>query len=452
MLSKTVLLSPLPSFLCDKNRLRSWLGEVTGVRQVHLVATPRQKQASKQPQEMTVNQPKEVDDEDDDNDRPAASLVTTTHPDGAVKIIMAIRHVQQQLLQSANGNTDDNKADVVAATTSPASIKPISAHWVPGQPNIPLPPPSLDAALGESLGKRLWAAYERLSKGQSLDTRLSTGDSGQPNENTAPTSTADPDDVVDEGEDPLTSPAVLEAVRQFRASLETQQGSKAVRRKELVQASLDRILPRVRQEMAQQKAAVPMPPPPLPGNLPPPPPPLGNLPPPPLPPGGLPPPPPPNGLPPPPLPPGGLPPPPLPPGAPPLPTGGPPPPLPPPPLPPGGLPQPPLPPPPLPSEGDEPPSKRVKTSPSETAATPLDLSQSFPMFAAHLQDTVRNYCRQQISHYVGEADEALVDFVMSHITNPELAIRTYMADLTEVLEDEAPKFMQELLHYVQTLQ
>ena len=54
--------------------------------------------------------------------------------------------------------------------------------------------------------------------------------------------------------------------------------------------------------------------------------------------------------------------------------------------------------------------------------------------------------------YVGEADDALLDFIMQHISNPTVKIESYMAELQEVLEDDAPKFMQELLDYAQSLQ
>ena len=392
-LSKTILLQDLPEFLCDKNRLRTWLGEVTSVRHIHLVKQPSSS---------------------------SSSLVTLTHPDGAVKLVIAIRYVRQQLQQNDN---NDNK--------------PVAAHWVPSQPHVPLPPPALDPTIGETLGKRMWQAYQRLSAGQALDPQQQQPVEAPAAEAPSTTNHHNADEGFDDAEDPLTSPAVLEGVRQFRLSLEAQQGSKAVRRKELVQANLDRILPRVRADMERGPpvGGPPPPPPPVMGG--PPPPPLGNLPPPPMP----------MGLPPPPMPTGGLPPPPLagnlPP--PPMPMGLPPPPLsvggPPPPLPPGA-------PPPPPQPTEEPPAKKQKT----TATIPLDITLPFPVFAAQQTTVVQAFIKQRMQHYLGEADDALVQFTMDNIQKATVPMQSYMADLHEVLEEDATKLMQELLDYVQSLQ
>eukprot|EP00977_Amphora_coffeiformis_P008298 scaffold1878_cov170-Amphora_coffeaeformis.AAC.11 len=368
-LSKTILLQDVPDFLADKHRLRTWLGEVTAVRQIHIVkkkpTTTSDDDATQTPGSSTSS----------------TSLVTLTHPDGAVKLVIAIRYVRQQLLQQQQDSPDTKDGN---------PKKFVAAHWVPSQPHVPLPPPALDPTIGETLGKRMWAAYQRLSTGRDLDPQQQQPQ--QPSNEATEPSAADTnhnnfDEGVDDAEDPLTSPAVLEAVRQFRESLEAQQGSKAVRRKELVQTHLDKILPRVRADMEQQRGPPPMggpPPPPMMGGGPPPPPPpphLGNLPPPPMP-TGLPPPPMPTGGPPP-LP-GNLPPPPLP-------TGGPPPPL------PGGAP---LPPPPLPT--DEPPAKKQKT-----ASIPLDVTQPFPAFSSSQTTAVQAFIKQRMEHYLGEADDAL---------------------------------------------
>ena len=372
-----------------------------------------------------------------------------THPDGAVKLVIAIRYVRQQLLQQQGGgssttptadNEENKKKNIVAA------------HWVPSQPHVPLPPPALDPTIGETLGKRMWAAYQRLSSGRDLDPHQQQTQHQQSNEVSGPSPATDNqhsniDEGVDDTEDPLTSPAVLEAVRQFRASLEAQQGSKAVRRKELVQAHLEKVLPRVRADMEQQQQRGPPmggPPPPaaappprqhtMGGGPPPPlpPPHLGNLPPPPIP-TGLPPSPMPTGAPPPPPPPpppGNLPPPPLP-------TGGPPPP------PPGGAAPPPLP----TTTTEEPPTKKQKT-----ASIPLDVTQPFPAFSSAQTTAVQAFIKQRMEHYLGEADEALVQFTLENIQKPTVPLQSYMADLQEVLEEDAIKLMQEILDHVQSLQ
>lgn len=411
-LSKTVLLQNLPDFLCDKGRLHTWLGAVTGVRQIHIIKKH--------------------------DDKPKSSLVTTIHPDGAVKLVVSIRYVRQQLLNDDDNNNNNNNNSGGESgsedTKQDAAKKILAGHWVPTQPHVPLPPPALDPVLAETLGKRMWSTYQRLSSGQALDPQQQQDQQGSSNENEAPTSSFtnanknnNMDEGVDDTEDPLTTPAVLEAVRQFRASLEEKQGSKAVRRKELVKSSLDRILPRVREEMerAPPPASPQMmggggghPPPAAPGNLPPPPMPTG-LPPPPMPTGGPPPP-----------PPGNLPPPPMP-------TGGPPPPL-----PAGGLPPP-------PSHDEAPPAKRARTAAS---SIPLDVSQPFPAFAADQTAAVQAFIKERMQHYLGEADDALVQFTMDNIQKPTVPMQDYMADLQEVLEEDATRLMQELLDHVQSLQ
>jgi hypothetical protein len=395
-LSKTILLSPLPAFLCDKQKLRSWLVEVTGVRQVHMVNAIKKKGSFT----TTAAVPPK---EGEDAPPPAAGLVTLMHADGAVKLVVAIRYVRQELLQEAQA-ADDGDKDIPVVVPW--------AHWVPAQPQVPLPPPSLDPTVAETLGKRMLEAYRKLAKGQDLQHQPQTSSSS---ETGAPTESMNADgDGGDAGDDPLSSPAVWEAVRQFRHNLEHQQGSKAVRRKELIQASLERLLPRIREHGGDVLAgAVPSlhgGPPPLPlGGLPPPmphggPPPLpGNLPPPPA-----------HGLPPPHMPVGA---PPMPPAAPPLPPG----------------------PPPV---VEEPPAKRLKPS--------VDLGQAFPTFGAQHEAAVRQYVGQQIQQFLGELEESMVDFILEHVRSGKV-IQSWMPDLTEVLEEDANRFVQQLIDFVQSL-
>ena len=83
----------------------------------------------------------------------------------------------------------------------------------------------------------------------------------------------------------------------------------------------------------------------------------------------------------------------------------------------------------------------------------MDLSQPFPAYNTQQHEAaVRTYCRDQIARHVGEADDALVTFVLQHISNPTTPMAAYMADLQEVLEDDAPQFMRELLAFVQQLE
>ena len=418
--SKTVLLHNLPPFLShDKNVVRRWLSEIIAVRHVHLVSAVEK--AVKTEAEETDGDKKEGEHEEENNDkgsgstpiqRPAASLVTLTHPDGAVKLLGALRW--------AASNAND---------ASPAI--PVQAHWVPAAPNVPLPPPTLDPAVAETLAQRLVAGYQRLKAGAG-NTNSTTTTNDAANTTAANVDAVDDDD---EEEDPLQSAAVLAAVRQFRANLEAQQGSKAVRRKELVQASLDRILPRVRQNMAREVVSGVPPPSGLPPGTLPPQPGAGGLPlPGGVPPGGLPPPPPPGAatLPPPPLPGSGTLPPPPPPE-----TGTLPPPPPPLPTPPRGAP-------PLPPDATVPPAKRAKTTPT------LDTTQPFPIVATAQQTALRTYAAERLRHYLGGTeDEALSDFLWQNLSDATKPVASYLPELREVLEDDASALLQELYSFAQ---
>jgi hypothetical protein len=198
-----------------------------------------------------------------------------SHQDAAMRVLCAVRAFVQAEKQKQQEQNHE--------------FKGLGVHAVPSNPDLPLPPAMLDETTLQALVENLSVALERIKEAQSK----SAGNNEDDNiEDTMPISSGGGDadggpDEDDEEEDPLTSPAVLALVRKFREDLQKQQGSKAVRRQQLVAKKLAETLPRIRQSIRQeqeQQRALPPPPPPPPGLLnppPPPPPPSDGLPPPP---------------------------------------------------------------------------------------------------------------------------------------------------------------------------
>jgi hypothetical protein len=391
--------------------------------------------------------PEQEEDEDEEENGPKepeevmrTALLTMSHADGALKVVTAFRQFQTEFLAKL---TDDD--------TQKEMIQKFQVHLVPTHPDIPVPPAMMDPTTVQVLGDRLVSSFP---------------DPHRPTPVVAPVTVKEPvirgpdsDEEQDdeEEEDPLTAPAVLAAVREFRRKLARQQGGKATRRQELVKSKMEYWKPIVRQRM-------------LAGGMPPPGAPPSQLPPPPLP--GAPPPP--SQLPPPPLPgapmAGQLAPPPLP-GAPPShsqlppPTlpGAPPPPLgnrlPPPPLP-GNLPPPGQLPPQIaaprgvsnlpawmtqqqqpPSEGSEPPTKRTKTD--DWQSQPLSIP-------AEAQTPFRDFVATQIQQLLGEAEISLVDFVCQQVQEHK-TVTQLLPELQDVLEEDAFGFCERLYEKVQEL-
>ena len=217
-----------------------------------------------------------------------------SHADAALKVITAFRHFHQKL-KDETGNDDTTEQE------QSSSYLTFAAHAVPSNPDIPLPPALMDRETVTVLGTKLYEAFQEARETGGKETEammVSSANRNSNNNNNAGTSTTITDenknvtdtttvdagdDVMmdDDGADPLTSPAVLEAVRQFREQLTVQQGSKAVRRQQLVQEALERALPTVRQRVREERqrgaaAADSAPPPPPPGAAPLPPPPAAE--------------------------------------------------------------------------------------------------------------------------------------------------------------------------------
>ncbi|KAL7572510.1 hypothetical protein ACA910_000334 [Epithemia clementina (nom. ined.)] len=502
-LSKTILLTNLPDLLQDKNRLRSFLVEVTGVRHI-LICSPKALQGKRKQQSLgnssnasntsnrntgdlfsllklfirnQDNLPVKEEEDEGQKERQehqavmaTHALVTCGHADGAMKLVSALRQFwAKRKAKLGESSVENNDANTLES----------GAHWVPVQPNLPLPPPTsfpdYTPDLVENLCQKLEASYESLSNSsQSNQNSQNTGggndNSNGNSSNTIPnTSSTGPigDDAGGDGEeeDPLQNPIVLEAVRQFRQSLEQQQGHKAVRRKELVMKKLEAAMERLRQHppSAVDGYATGGPPPPHmgiglpplpPGGLPPPMPPLppmdmagGLLPPPPM----MPPPPPPLGghLPPPP-PRHDLPPPPTPAGPPLQPPSQAPPPMsaPPPTTGPRGVSN-------LPAwmtqqqqqlqQQQQQPPQGTTSAPNATSSSDVEPPTKRPRTEEGSNVDLKQWIAKEIQQLLGEPEASLVDFIYEHATNHEARpIQDLRPELQDVLEEDAPAFLQKL--------
>ena len=522
-LSKTVLLTNLPELFHEKSRLRTWLVEVVGVRHIHMCSPqalqrrdnhhpekPSTTASSLKPKtrdlfsllkldigaEETVSSVtvKKEDESQDKNKRETVgsvpvlathALVTCAHADGAMKLVSAMRQFWTQ--RNSNQNTND-------------SVGRTAVHWVPVQPNLPLPPPTsfpdYTPELVDSLCEKLQVSYEHLLSSSSGDPSQLGGPNASNNPADTTTTTAANSSGITMGEDggdgeeedPLQNPAVLSAVRQFRQSLEQQQGHKAVRRKELVMNKLEAAMERLRQQPPPGPPGGEGPlqgqPPPFAGGPPPPPmmgPPPSMPPPPPVGGGGGELPPPPHGgtLPPPPH--GGAPPMPPPPmhDLPPPPTsaaagGGM---LPPPPpnmAAPPSLPFPPppnteqLPQPPLPPPQGAPPQQG--TGPRGVSNLPAWMTQASTTTAAAASEAgavqpppakrskveqvgdLKEWIAKEIQQLLGEPEASLVDFIYNHATkHADRPMADLRPELQDVLEEDAPAFLDKLQEQVNQL-
>lgn len=226
------------------------------------------------------------------------ALVTLSHPDVAVKFVASFKEFSRRLDDRYNA---------------------MQAYMVPSSPDVPLPPPILDAEASNVLGEKLWNNFVSLEGADEPDGNARNKMGGyihklEEVDNGGETINGDHIDgediridvtkvaaaaggAFDPDEDPLSAPHVLEAVKAFRRKLAETQTTDQKRRIEIVARKLDEMRPKiqaiVKQEKLQQRQ--PQPPPLPPGGLP-----LPNMdpssaPPPPV---GLPPPPP-TGLPPP---------------------------------------------------------------------------------------------------------------------------------------------------------
>mmetsp|Transcript_12576 Transcript_12576/g.30432 ORF Transcript_12576/g.30432 Transcript_12576/m.30432 type:complete len:494 (-) Transcript_12576:77-1558(-) len=295
----TVLVTGLPSFLHSFRSLRQWIFPCGTMRTVIFYPRPPRIDT-----DDSVNEKKK----EETAPKKVTALVTLSHPDVAVKFVASFKDFSTRLDERYNA---------------------MQAYMVPTSPDVPLPPPVLDAEATKILGEKLWQNFVSL-EGSDGDgnvrnkiganvTKLEQDSHGKDGEGDGHGTGGNGDEIridvtkvaaaaggaYDPDEDPLNAPHVLEAVKAFRRKLTETQSTDQKRRIEIVARKLEEMRPKiqaiVKQEKEQQRQAAEggPPPPPLPTGLPVPPPgDLSSAPPPP--PAGLPPPPP-SGLPPPPM-------------------------------------------------------------------------------------------------------------------------------------------------------
>lgn len=265
-----LLLTNVPECLRGSRQLRGWLqaGSGGGVRSVVLIPQsqqPSQSQAA-QSSSSSSNPAAEEQDAAGPNVQPnsVTALVTLAHADAALKVLTAFRRFQQKLREAASDDDDESSSN---------KFSKFAAHAVPGDPDVPLPPAVMDRETVTVLGDKLYGAFRQFERGRqdAVGGTAATNNSAAAaaaatstgNENrsaTATTATAGNLQAAagggDDGDDdPLESPAIQEAVRQFRAQLQLQQGSKATRRQQLVREAISKALPVVRQRVRQERAS-----------------------------------------------------------------------------------------------------------------------------------------------------------------------------------------------------
>jgi hypothetical protein len=361
-LPTTVLLTTVAPCLRTSGALREWLGHGGGY-------VPRSLQCVGDP------------------NGPGTALVTLPHAEAAAKLVAAIRH----------NHTDSHNH--------------IGAHLVPVNPDIPLPPALVDPETTQTLAQALRDSLHKITRyGPSTDVTTPalapTLPERTPDASLRPAVEphADPED-----EDPLTSPAVLNAVKAFRDQLEVQQGTKATRRKALVAQTLAQVLPAMRLRRQQEPSVTHAPTPtPLPPAAIVPTPTTTTLPVPP--------------------------PPPLPAQTPPAPRGV------------SNLPawmtqanlsaEPPT-----ASATEPPPSKRPK----------LDTAQPFPALPPAAHAPLRDFVTAQIQHYLGEAETSLIELIVQFVLRPDGEPAQGLLPELDVLEDDAHALLQALWDHTQHL-
>ena len=325
-----------------------------------------------------------------------SALLTMSHADAALKVITAFRHFHQKL---KDGGQDDEYLS-------------FAAHSVPTSPDIPLPPAVMDKETIMVLGDKLYEAFQQLKEGNETDHQANANLSTINDNNSAAKTTSmdenssnirnssTAEDGGDEGDDPLTTPTILEAVRKFREQLSLQQGSKAIRRQQLVKEAIEKALPVVRQRLQEERAAtnaapvIPgLPPPPDAGlPLPPPPPALPAL----------------DG--------------------------------------PRGVSN-------KPAWMTQQQQSQDATEEPHAKKVKVDLSDSplvFSAVRAEFVEIFRTFITERIRQYLGQEEADLIDFVHKHVLDQK-SVSALQSDLADVLEEDAPAFLQAVYEKSQEL-
>lgn len=386
-LSTTVLLTNIPAFLHGNRALRDLIYPCGSARNIAFHPPP----------------PKDNDNnKDKENPASFSALVTMSHADGALKLLCACREMKAMLEE-----------------TDKEAYSQLRFHMVPTDPNIPMPPLKIDESTTKILGERLSQHFMTAVEKDKNPDNKNKEETNKPGDTTLDLEklAAAAGGGYDEDIDPLNTPQVLAAVKDFRTKLDQTQSTQKKRRIEIVEQRLNAAKERLKDQVALERQR----PPPPPVGLPPP--------------GGVPP-----------MPPGGMPPPP---GAPPLPTGLPPP-------PPAGLPPPPptgLPPPPLggtekrpldATGAADPSAKRARTTP------PMVPTATFPPVPPAATAALRAFIAAQIKQYMGEEEADLIDMILKQVTTPTTTVAKLLEEI-EMLDEDAPKCAQELWNKVHEL-
>ena len=101
---------------------------------------------------------------------------------------------------------------------------------------------------------------------------------------------------------------------------------------------------------------------------------------------------------------------------------------------------------------NEPPMKRMKVDVTDPKLV-------FPNISPEKVTTLRQYISTQIQHYLGEAEETLIAFVLDRIVannnnsnnNSSSGVAALLPELTEVFDDDAVAFLQSIYEYSQQL-
>lgn len=204
--------------------------------------------------------------------RSITALLTLSNADMAFKIVSAFRICKKKIME------DD---EIIIKDIDIYQHHLMNMNVIPIHPEIPLPPPIVDPIITQVLGEQLYDHYKKTWKNHCFG---STNDEEnhdprdiqqqhqhyqqqqQSQQTTTTASTTKPsiyddeDDYNngtgnfdDEEDDPLTSPIVLMSVQRFRQHLEKLQGSKATRRKDLVQSKITSSLPYIRDQLKKQQ-------------------------------------------------------------------------------------------------------------------------------------------------------------------------------------------------------
>lgn len=157
-------------------------------------------------------------------------------------------------------------AEAAAQFAAALKLNDVPADLVPIDPSVPLPPAMVDPVVAKGVADRLSSIKDISDVSNNITPEPVSNDTLAVDETGAPVITPEDD------------PAVQRAVAAFRKSLEEQQGTKSIRRKQLVQEELNKAMERIKRGESLELPPPPLPPgglppPPVPGAPPPPPPP-----------------------------------------------------------------------------------------------------------------------------------------------------------------------------------